>query len=77
MKKKHGSEKTDSTRTIRGFSTSAQEKLSSEPWFEVYETYWGDPAYADLFTSSACNGTTTFEGVEAVVRAEGCVKGAQ
>lgn len=69
--------KTDSNRTIRGFSTSAEEKLTGEPWFDVYESYWGSPTYADDFTSAACNGEGAFEDVEAVVRAEGCVKGAQ
>ncbi|CAN0457783.1 unnamed protein product, partial [Laminaria digitata] len=72
------SEKTDELRSIRGFSTSAQEKLTGEKWFDVYTEYWGDnPDYADLFTSSACNGTDAFDGAAMVTRSEGCVKGAQ
>lgn len=71
------SEKTDSIRTIRGFSTSALEKLSGEKWFDIYQGYWREPDYADLFTTAACNGTDAFDGVDTVVRAEGCVKGAQ
>ena len=67
-----------SIRTIRGFSTSALEKLTGEKWFDVYADYWdGNPNYADLFTTSACNGTGTFEGAAEVTRKEGCVKGAQ
>lgn len=69
--------KTDSIRTIRGFSTAAQEKLTGEKWFDVYEDYWANPDYADLFTSAACNGTGNFEGAVVETRAEACVKGAQ
>lgn len=69
--------KTDSIRTIRGFSTSAQEKMSAEPWFLIYKDYWGESDYADLYTAAACNGTDSFAGVDPVIRAEGCVKGAQ
>lgn len=71
------SEKTEELRTIRGFSTSAQEKLASEKWFKVYAAYWGAEDYADQFTSSACQGTGDFEGAANVTRKEGCVKGAQ
>eukprot|EP00904_Undaria_pinnatifida_P009158 jgi/Undpi1/5372/HiC_scaffold_2.g00653.m1 len=72
------SEKTDSIRTIRGFSTSAQGKLTGEKWFDIYAEYWdGNQDYADLFTTSACNGTDAFEGASMVTRSEACVKGAQ
>ncbi|CBN78873.1 probable high CO2 inducible periplasmic protein [Ectocarpus siliculosus] len=71
------SEKTDSIRTIQGFSTGAQEKLSGEKWFDVYEAYWGSTDYADQFTSGACNGTEQFDDASVETRAEGCVKGAQ
>ncbi|CAM9671455.1 unnamed protein product, partial [Hapterophycus canaliculatus] len=68
----------DSIRTIQGFSVNAQEKLSGEPWFEVYENYWGVGAdYADQFTLSACEGTGAFSEASFETRAEACVKGAQ
>lgn len=68
----------DSIRTLRGFSLTAEEKLSGEFWFGVYEDYWGvGPDYADQFTVAACNGTNTFEGESVATRAEGCIKGAQ
>eukprot|EP00752_Nemacystus_decipiens_P007947 g7100.t1 len=69
--------KTDEIRTVRGFSLDAQEKLSGEPWFDVYEAYWGEPDYADVFTTAACNGTGLWSGASFEMRAEGCIKGAQ
>ncbi|CBN77422.1 conserved unknown protein [Ectocarpus siliculosus] len=71
------SEKTDSTRTLQGLSTDAQEKLTGEATFDVWEAYWGSPDYADQYTSAACQGTGTFEGAEMVTRSECCLKGAQ
>lgn len=67
----------DSFRTIQAFSTEAEEKLSGEKWFDVYQHYWGAPDYADQFTSAACTGTGSYATVEPVVRAEACTKGAQ
>lgn len=69
--------KTDETRTIRGFSLDAQEKLSGEKWFEVYEAFWGAPDYADVFTAGACQGTGDWADASSEMRAEGCIKGAQ
>ena len=76
----HGSPslKTDEIRTIRGFSVDAQEKLSGEKWYDIYEAYWsGNPDYADLFTSGACNGTGDWADASFEMRAEGCIKWAQ
>ncbi|CAM9121769.1 unnamed protein product [Scytosiphon promiscuus] len=68
----------DSIRTIRGFSLTAEEKLSGEYWFGVYEDYWGvGPDYADQFTAAACNGTGNFAEASFETRAEACIKGAQ
>ncbi|CAN0409698.1 unnamed protein product, partial [Scytosiphon promiscuus] len=67
----------DSIRTIQGFSLTAQEKLSGEYWFGVYEDYWGVPDYADEFTAAACNGTGNFAEASLATRAEACIKGAQ
>ncbi|CAN0397378.1 unnamed protein product, partial [Ectocarpus fasciculatus] len=74
---RHCSEKTDEIRTVQGFSTGAQEKLTGEATFDIWEGYWGNPDYADQFTSAACQGTGTFEGAEFVTRSECCLKGAQ
>ncbi|CAN0089212.1 unnamed protein product, partial [Ectocarpus sp. 12 AP-2014] len=71
------SEKTAEIRTIQGFSTGAEEKLSGEATFDIWEAYWGSPDYADQFTSAACQGTGAFEGAEMVTRSECCLKGAQ
>ncbi|CAM9800300.1 unnamed protein product [Ectocarpus sp. 13 AM-2016] len=71
------SEKTDEIRTVQGFSTGAQEKLSGEATFDVWEAYWGSPDYADQFTSAACLGTGDFAGASNLTRSEGCLKGAQ
>lgn len=64
-------------RTIRGFSTSAEEKLTGEKWYDIYMAYWDDPAYADTFTKNACQGAGDFDGVANVTKAECCLKGAQ
>ncbi|CAM9655355.1 unnamed protein product, partial [Scytosiphon promiscuus] len=75
----HGrrSAKTGTTRTLQGFSTDAGEKLSGEPNFIVWSNYWGADDYADVFTSSACEGTGNFTGESLLTRSEGCLKGAQ
>lgn len=68
----------DSIRTIRGFSLTAEEKLSGEPWFNVYENYWGvGPDYADQFTMNACDGTGDYADASFSTRSEACLKGAQ
>lgn len=69
--------KTDEIRTVRGFSLDAQEKLSGEKWYDIYEAFWGEPDYADIFTASACNGTGEWADASVEMRAEGCIKGAQ
>lgn len=68
-------------RTVRGFSTTTS-TLSGEKWYEIYANYWGIPAYADNFTSSACLGTGDFTAstspvISSTARKEGCLKGAQ
>lgn len=65
-------------RTLQGFSTTAQEKLTGEKWFDIYQAYWGDnPAYADTFTGGACQGTGMFTDTSDITRSECCLKGSQ
>ncbi|CAN0041796.1 unnamed protein product, partial [Hapterophycus canaliculatus] len=71
------SAKSDSTRTIQGFSTEAPGKLTGETYFDMWAGYWGAEDYADRFTASACNGTGNFTGESDLTRSEGCLKGAQ
>ena len=72
-----GSEKTDEIRTIQKFSTEAQEKLTGEPFFDIWAAYWETPDYADVFTTSACQGTGDFADTSFPMRSESCLKGAQ
>lgn len=69
--------KSDSIRTLQGFSTSAPGKLDGEKWYDIYKAYWEDPMYADSFTGFACNGTGPFEFESDATRSECCLKGAQ
>ena len=69
--------KSDSIRTIQGFSTSAGTKLKDEPLYEIYKAYWNSETYADDFILAALDGTGAFEGAEIVTRAECAAKGAQ
>eukprot|EP00752_Nemacystus_decipiens_P008971 g8009.t1 len=71
------SEKTEEIRTIQKFSTEAGDKLAGETYYDIWSAYWGAPDYADVFTSSACNGTGDFAGASLLTRSEGCLKGAQ
>jgi hypothetical protein len=68
-------------RTIQGFSTDAVTKLADEKWYKIYQAYWGNPAYADKFTSDACKGIYDFApslslSIGSVSRDQGCKKGA-
>ena len=70
--------KSGGIRTIQGFSTEAEEKLAAEEYFQIYRAFWGDdPAYADTFTSAACQGTGAFASASNLTRSEACLKGAQ
>lgn len=71
------SDKSDSLRTVQGFSTEAGVKLTGEEWYDMWVAYWGSDDYADVFTSSACEGTGDFSGTSVETRSEGCLKGAQ
>jgi hypothetical protein len=42
-------------RTIQGFATSGEAKMSEETWWPVYSKYWGDNNYADSFVMDAYN----------------------
>lgn len=65
-------------RTLQGFSTSAQEKLTGEKWYDIYKAYWDDDAaYADTFTGGACQGTGDFADASDLTRMECCLKGVQ
>lgn len=45
--------KTTGRRTLQGFSTDAQRKLGSEPYFKLYKSYWKNARYADKFVLTA------------------------
>ena len=72
------SEKDDGAiQTIQSFSTDAGGRLAGETYFEIWVDYWGAADYADVFTSSACQGTGTFTGESFFTRSECCLMGAQ
>lgn len=71
------SDKTNTKRTLKGFSTSAPTKMESEGYYQLYRAYWGDKIYADKFVSSALAGSGDFKGKPNVFRAECANKGSQ
>lgn len=65
------------TRTVQGFSTGALADLTGEKYYDIWVAYWENADYADVFTSSACQGTGDFADESVETRAESCLKGAQ
>jgi len=62
-------------RTLAGFSTAAQSKMSGQEFFEVYRTYYGYGDYAHRFVMSALDGTQAFAGKSDIARVECAKKG--
>lgn len=73
---KHSSKST-AQRTLKGFSTSAAEKMKNEGYFQLFQRYWNDPKYADSFVSQALDNTGPFKGKPDIFRAECANKGSQ
>ena len=72
------SKKSNSTRTLRGFSTEAESKMKGEGYFELYKKYWSSQgAYADKFVSDALNNRGDFLGADEIFRVECANKGSQ
>merc|ERR1719207_284683 len=61
--------------TLKGFATSGAKKMSSEKWWNVYKSYWGDDNYADTYARDALTGTGTMAGKSDVMRGELVKKG--
>ena len=61
-------------RTIAGFARS---QGRSEPIWNDYSAYYGDPTWLDTFVISAIEGTGPFAGAAANVRKQGVEKGIQ
>lgn len=64
------SAKSNSMRTLQGFSTGADAKMSGEPLYKMYKTYWGSPTYADEFVLAALDGTGMLAGAADIARDE-------
>merc|ERR1712128_151095 len=48
-------------RTLQGFSTSANDKMTGKEMFEIYKAYYGVGDYADKFITAALQGTNDDE----------------
>ena len=64
------SAKSSSMRTLQGFSTGADAKMSGEPLYKVYKAYWGSATYADDFVLAALDGTGALNGAADIARDE-------
>ena len=72
------SKKSNSTRSLKGFSSEADNKLDGEGYFELYKKYYdGQPDYADQFVTAALQGTGDFKDKPDKFRAECANKGSQ
>merc|ERR1719421_1856997 len=64
-----------SCRTLAGFSTAAEKKMTGQPHFEHYKAYYGAGDYGHKYVTSALDGTGGFAGKEDIARIEGVKKG--
>jgi len=62
-------------RTLAGFSTAAEKKMTGQPHFEHYKAYYGAGDYGHKYVTSALDGTGGFAGKEDIARIEGVKKG--
>lgn len=71
--------KSDGTvRTLKGFSTSADDKMATEGYFKLYKAYWDNKGdYADRFVTASLDKSGMFAGKSAVFRSQTAIKGAQ
>merc|ERR1719482_1781756 len=53
------SQKSSSVRTIKGFATSGQDKMTGWTTYPVYKAYYNDYNYADTFITNAATHTNT------------------
>ena len=53
------SQKSSSVRTIKGFATSGQDKMTGWTTYPVYKAYYNDFNYADTFITNAASHTNT------------------
>ena len=60
-------------RTLKGFSTSAPNKMIAQPYYQLYSSYWNDTLYADNFILNTLNDNT----YDNVTKVELVMKGAQ
>ena len=64
------SAKSSSMRTLQGFSTGADAKMSGEPLYKMYKAYWGSATYADDFVLAALDGTGSLNSAADIARDE-------
>lgn len=62
--------------TLKEFSTPS---MSGEPWYEMYQSYWGSKTYAEDMIEAALSATADreFSGSSDIVREQGVKKGIQ
>merc|ERR1719171_1974085 len=66
---------TNKYRTLAGFSTAAQSKMTGQEYYEVYRKYYAIGDYAHQYVMSALDKTGAFAAQEDVARVEGAKKG--
>ena len=64
-----------SCRTLQGFSTAAEKKMTGQPHFEAYKAYYGAGDYGDQYVLAALDGTGVWEGLPDEARVQGVKKG--
>jgi len=64
-----------SCRTLQGFSLQAEKKMTGQPHFEDYKSYYGAPDYGDKYVTAALDGTGVWAGLPDEARVQGVKKG--
>lgn len=62
-------------RTLAGFSTAAEDKMTGQPVFEKFKSYYTHGDYAHRYVTAALDGSGDFTGKAEVMRVEGAKKG--
>lgn len=65
-----------SIRTVKGFATSGEAKMSAEKWWVIYKNYWNDPNYSDTFVREAAENSIAGLDMSDTMRGELFKKGA-
>merc|ERR1719261_1162090 len=62
-------------RTLAGFSTAAEAKMTGQEYYEAYKKFYNRGDYAHNLVMNALDGTGMFQGLENIARIECAKKG--